>query len=38
MAVVEVVIMAVLVVMSFGNDRGSSSYVLAEIYILVIVD
>ena len=38
MAVVKVVIMVVLVVMSFGSGRGISSYVLAEIYILVIVD
>ena len=38
MAVVEVVIMVVLVVMSFVIGRGISSYVLAEIYILVIVD
>lgn len=29
---VEVVIMVVLVVMSFGIGRGISSYVLAEIY------
>ena len=29
---VEVVIMAVLVVMSFGIGTGISSYVLAEIY------
>ena len=35
---VEVVIMAVLEVMSSGIGRGISSYVLAEIYILVIVD
>ena len=35
---VEVVIMAVLVVISFGSGRGISSYVLAEIYILVRVD
>ena len=35
---VEVVIMVVLVVMSFGSRRGISSSVLAEIYILVIVD
>ena len=35
---VEVVIMVVLVVMSFGIGRGISSYVLAEIYKLVIVD
>lgn len=29
---VEVAIMAVLVVMSFGSGKGNSSYVFAEIY------